>query len=133
MVRFLFTCALTAEIMGSLFLQEVQANDKYDNPARYVLSCYSISLKPTILRSFDHGDIYEGELLFVSYKDGRDLSFNPSEFKNFPDRSQIMRGSLSDLKPRLAYIPDKSKENGVSFDIYVLSDEWDCQFYDFKK
>jgi len=100
---------------------------------RYDVACHTIVLKPIFLYSFNHEDIYEGELLRVSYQDGRDLSFNPSEFRNFPNKPQIMRGSVADLKPRLAFIPDQKTENGVSHEIYVLADEWECSLYDNKK
>lgn len=69
-------------------------------------------------------------LLYVSYRDGRDLSFNPFEFWLSPNGIQMMRGSISDLGPRLAFIPSENEGKPESSDIFVRSDEWECTFYD---
>lgn len=98
--------------------------------ARYQISCHTNLLEPSFYTSFDFEKIYSERLLYVSYRDGRDLSFNPIEFWLSPNGIQMMRGSISDLRPRLAYIPSENEGEPESSDIFVRSDEWECTFYD---
>lgn len=98
--------------------------------ARYQISCHTNLLSPLFYSSFDLNSIYKDKLLFVSYGDGRDLSFNPKEFRIVDGETQMMRGSVSDLKPRLAHIKMDNNSDELSTDIFVQANEWECTFYD---
>jgi hypothetical protein len=93
---------------------------------RYQLACYTSNIEPTFFHSANRESTYEQHLTGVAYKDGRDLSFTPYELINSHENTQYLRGRVTDLRGRVAYIEGAT----TSTEIYVLSSEWECVLYD---
>lgn len=127
MIRFFSIIVVTLAFQAGVPAFSQVCSDRICPPShRYQLSCYTPTTEPQFFHLANLESTYEERLSGVRYIDGRDLSFTPYEIINLHEGAQFLKGRVSDLRGRVAYIVSET----TSSEIYVLSSEWECVLYD---